>query len=106
MWFRQQLLRELLTAQMSIRRDGPDPDFRLITEEEIRAINHLWRADPHQAVDSDVAFTIYTEVTGETMPPWSEADAHLLGRPQLRKPSTKKAIQFSLEDFFGISNTA
>lgn len=106
MWFRQQLLRELLTAQMSIRRDGPEPDFCLITEAEIRAINHLWRTDPHQAVASDVAFTIYTEVTGETMRPWSPEDEHLLGRPQLRKSSTKKAIQFSLEDLFGVSNTA
>ncbi|MDP9312264.1 MAG: DNA phosphorothioation system sulfurtransferase DndC [Chloroflexota bacterium] len=98
--FAQRMLRELLTAQQSIREDGPDPQLTLITIDELHAINHLWRHDPYYPQDRDVALEIYAEVTGETLPPWSAADGALLERPQLRKPGSDLPMQLSLDELF------
>jgi len=62
MEFRMEFLEQLLIAQEKIRNTGPDPNISLIHEEEIRAIQKLWRMECGDWQNS--AYRIYADVTG------------------------------------------
>lgn len=63
--YSKQLLRKLLEAQVSVRKNGPDPNFSLILPEELYEIRRIWQTQRSDWEDS--AVRIYAEVTGETL---------------------------------------
>lgn len=60
--FCKELLRKLLTAQEEVRSEGPDPDIKLITDEELEEIRRIWRTQRQDW--QDAVPRIYTEVVG------------------------------------------
>ncbi|QDS88696.1 hypothetical protein EC9_28880 [Rosistilla ulvae] len=64
--FRCEMLRELLEIEQRIRREGPDPNARLIREDELGEIRKIWRTEEQDWRDS--VPKIYREVTGEELP--------------------------------------
>jgi DNA sulfur modification protein DndC len=62
---RKDLLRRLLETERLIRRDGPNPEERLISKDELEAIRRIWRAETQDWEDS--VPKIYREVTGEDL---------------------------------------
>jgi len=62
---RKDLLRRLLETERLVRRDGPNPEERLISKEELEAIRRIWRAETQDWEDS--VPKIYREVTGEDL---------------------------------------
>jgi DNA sulfur modification protein DndC len=69
--YSKSLLRKLLEAQMSVRKNGPNPDFILIQTEEIHEIRRIWMTQRSDWDDS--VAKIYQEVTGETLD-WTKDD--------------------------------
>ena len=65
LWFRKQLLKELLAAQETVRSEGPEDDATLITEAELARIRQLWRFEEGDWEDS--LPRIYEEVTGRSL---------------------------------------
>jgi DNA sulfur modification protein DndC len=63
--FRKELLRRLLSVQVQVRREGPDPSLTLISNEELREIRRLWRVEAQDWEDSVPA--IYREVTEQDL---------------------------------------
>ncbi len=68
--FCREFLEKLLAAQNAVRADGPDPDIRLIRDEEIHEIQRLWRAERGDWKNS--AYRIYEKVTGGRLAPPQE----------------------------------
>jgi len=62
MEFRKEYLEKLLRIQEKVQREGPDPNMRLIREEEVREIQRLWRMECGDWRNS--AYQIYASVTG------------------------------------------
>lgn len=62
---RRKLLRQLLEAQESVRRDGPDPKATLISEDELREIRRFWLTEKQDW--EDTLPKIYEEVTGKCL---------------------------------------
>jgi DNA sulfur modification protein DndC len=82
-WFRKDLLRRLLRAQVAVQRNGPDPHMKLITDEELHEIRKLWRIEMYDWEDS--LPLIYQEETGERLSgtaneggPFTERDKNVL----------------------------
>ena len=48
----RQMLEKLLSAQQAVQRDGPDPNFLLISEEELHEIRRIWRTEREDWEDS------------------------------------------------------
>lgn len=69
---RKQILRRLLEAENSVRKNGPDPEARLISRDELHEIRRIWRSDEGDWLDSVPG--IYREVVGASMD-WVEEDA-------------------------------
>jgi len=69
--YSKELLRKLLTAQMNVRKNGPNPNFTLIQPEELHEIRHIWMTQKSDWDDS--VAKIYQEVTGETLD-WTKDD--------------------------------
>jgi len=65
------LLRKLLEAQRSVRKNGPNPNFTLILPEELFEIRRIWMTQKSDWDDS--VAKIYKEVTGETLD-WTKDD--------------------------------
>jgi len=66
--WREHWLRRVLEIWTRLRREGP-PEFRsvrLITEEELHEIRHIWRHERHEF--DDALPRIYEETTGEPFP--------------------------------------
>ena len=61
--FCQGLLRRLLTTQQQVRGDGPDPDIKLITDDELEEIRKIWRTERQDW--EDAVPQIYTEIVGD-----------------------------------------
>jgi len=68
---RRKILRMLLEAQNAIRRDGPDPEARLISDEELHEIRRLWVTEEGDWEDSLPG--IVEDVTGESLE-WAHDD--------------------------------
>lgn len=62
---RRDLLGKLLRAQETIRRDGPDANATLISDDELREIRRLWLTEKQDWEDS--LPRIYTEATGREL---------------------------------------
>jgi DNA sulfur modification protein DndC len=58
----QKMLEELLHAQQSVRRNGPNPNETLISEEELHEIRRIWRTERQDWEDS--LPKIFREVNG------------------------------------------
>jgi DNA sulfur modification protein DndC len=63
--YRKELLRKLLSAQISVQKNGPDPEFKLILPEELYEIRRLWQIEQSDWEDS--VSKIFKEVTGESL---------------------------------------
>lgn len=89
---RKELLRKLLAAQNAIRRDGPNPDFSLISLEELQEIRRIWRTEEQDWEDS--VPLIYREVIGEDFDCAEDDIAGFNSRDQLllRKIAQKHAV--------------
>ncbi len=61
--FCKELLTKLLTTQQQVREDGPDPDIKLITDDELEEIRKIWRTERQDW--QDAVPRIYTEIVGE-----------------------------------------
>lgn len=58
----REMLARVLRTQQLVRRDGPDPDTELISEDELHEIRRLWRTERQDWEDS--VPMIFREVTG------------------------------------------
>ncbi|MCG8353503.1 MAG: DNA phosphorothioation system sulfurtransferase DndC [Chloroflexales bacterium] len=74
--FRKQLLTRLLQVQEQVRREGPDPQFELISPEELYEIRRLWRVEAQDWEDS--VPNIYRTATGRDLA-WPQDDGALFG---------------------------
>ena len=72
--FRKEFLEKLLVGQLKVQKEGPDPDMRLILDDEIREIQRIWRMEQGDWRNS--AYEIYERVTGRRF----EEDAEDMGR--------------------------
>lgn len=61
--WRKEFLRKLLEAQKAIQTNGPNPEYELITKEELNIIRKIWKEEDHDWEDS--VPRIYKEVTGK-----------------------------------------
>ena len=58
-------LERLLAAQEKVRRDGPDPAIELISDDEVREIQRIWRAE--RGDWRDTAYHTYERATGRRL---------------------------------------
>ena len=68
--FRKDFLKKLLLAQISVRKNGPDPKMDLILKEELHEIQRIWRMEQGDWQNS--VYQIYEDITGETISPVQE----------------------------------
>ncbi|MCY4553977.1 MAG: DNA phosphorothioation system sulfurtransferase DndC, partial [Candidatus Poribacteria bacterium] len=61
--FCKKLLTKLLTTQQQVREDGPDPDIKLITDDELEEIRKIWRTERQDW--QDAVPQIYAEIVGD-----------------------------------------
>ena len=61
--FCKELLTKLLTTQEQVREDGPDPNIKLITDDELEEIRKIWRTERQDW--QDAVPQIYTKIVGE-----------------------------------------
>ncbi len=61
--FCKELLTRLLKTQEKVRKDGPDSDMKLITDDELEEIRRIWRTNRQDW--EDAVPQIYSEVVGE-----------------------------------------
>lgn len=61
--FCKKLLKKLLTTQQQVRKDGSDPDIKLITDDELEEIRKIWRAERQDW--QDAVPQIYAEIVGD-----------------------------------------
>jgi DNA sulfur modification protein DndC len=74
---RKKMLTQLLKLQKEIQETGPDPDTKLIRDEELQEIRRLWRTELQDWEDSLPA--IYEKVyQGQSPIQWSDADVTTL----------------------------
>jgi DNA sulfur modification protein DndC len=63
--YSKKLLENLLKAQISVRKNGPNPDFTLILPEELFEIRRIWQTQRSDWEDS--VPRLYKEVTGNAL---------------------------------------
>ena len=61
--FCKELLRRLLTTEQQVRDAGPDPNIKLITDDELEEIRKIWRTERQDW--EDAVQQIYNEIVGE-----------------------------------------
>lgn len=61
--FCKELLRKLLETQEKVRKEGPDPETKLITDDELEEIRKIWRTERQDW--EDAVPQIYNEVVGK-----------------------------------------
>ena len=61
--FCKDLLSRLLTTQQQVREGGPDPDIKLITDDELEEIRKIWRIERQDW--EDAVPQIYTKIVGD-----------------------------------------
>ena len=61
--FCKELLRRLLTTQQQVREAGPDPDIKLITDDELEEIRKIWQTERQDW--EDAVPHIYSKIVGE-----------------------------------------
>ena len=68
--FRKDILRTLLEAQESVRKNGPDSGIDLIHEDEIHEIQRIWKTEHGDW--KNTAYEIVRQVTGQRIAPVEE----------------------------------
>lgn len=63
--FCKDILRRLLSIQMQVQAEGPDPNMELISEAELHEIRRIWRTERQDWQDS--VPQIYHEITGKQL---------------------------------------
>ena len=63
--FCREYLEKLLKGQIKVQKEGPDPNMKLILDEEIHEIQRIWRMERGDWQNS--AYQIYEKVTGEKL---------------------------------------
>ena len=58
--FCKELLKRLLSTQQQVREEGPDPNIKLITDDELEEIRKIWRSERQDW--EDAVPQIYTEI--------------------------------------------
>ena len=61
--FCKELLRKLLETQQEVRKDGPDPNTKLITDDELEEIRKIWRTERQDW--QDAVPQIYAKIVGD-----------------------------------------
>ena len=61
--FCKELLSRLLTTQQQVREAGPDPNMKLITDDELEEIRKIWRTERQDW--EDAVPQIYTKIVGD-----------------------------------------
>ena len=61
--FCKELLTRLLTTQEKVRKEGPDPEIKLITDDELEEIRKIWRTERQDW--EDAVPQIYTKIVGD-----------------------------------------
>ena len=61
--FCKELLSRLLTTQQQVREAGPDPNMKLITDDELEEIRKIWRTERQDW--EDAVPQIYAEIVGD-----------------------------------------
>ena len=61
--FCKELLSRLLTTQQQVRENGPDPDIKLITDDELEEIRKIWRTERQDW--EDAVPQVYAEIVGD-----------------------------------------
>ncbi len=61
--FCKELLTRLLTTQEKVRKGGPDPEIKLITDDELEEIRKIWRTERQDW--EDAVPQIYTKIVGD-----------------------------------------
>lgn len=70
----EQMLEKVLRAQADVRRDGPDPEVELISEEELHEIRRIWRTE-RQDWDDSVP-RIFRQINGYDLDWPTDDDGH------------------------------
>ena len=96
---REMWLRQVLEAQMHIRRTGPEAvrDIELITLDELEEIRRIWVVDKHEIEDNLPG--IYREVTGKPFPGRKLDDNLVMGATEmelLKELCNGDALHFQL----------
>ena len=68
--FCKKIFENLLEAQVTVRKNGPDPEIALIHDDEIHEIQRIWRIEHGDWKNS--AYEIYQKITGDTIVPHEE----------------------------------
>ena len=68
--FRKKILRTLLEAQASVRKNGPDPKISLIHDDEIHEIQRIWRTEHGDW--KNTTYEIVKQITGQSVAPMEE----------------------------------
>lgn len=92
--FSKQMLRRLLEAQQQVQEH--DPEFTLISTDELREIRRIWLSERQDWADS--APGIYTAVTGRKLD-WEQNDAYTPGKVEdelLRELSASHNVPLQL----------
>lgn len=92
--FSRQMLRQLLEAQVQVQKH--DPEFSLITEEELLEIRRLWRTERQDWEDSLPG--IYSEVTGNHLR-YEAIDVNMPGKIEaalLERAATEHGVPLKL----------
>lgn len=82
--FCKELLQMLLETQEKVRQEGPDPDIKLITDDELDEIRKIWRTQRQDW--EDAVPKIYREVVGQRewvvddTTAWTASDKKLLSK--------------------------
>ncbi len=76
--WRKEFLKILLNAQKSVRKNGPDKNYTLISLEELKIIRKIWKDEAFDWEDS--VLRIYAEVFEEELPIDSEDGVHFDGK--------------------------
>lgn len=63
--FRKEFLEELLLAQVQVQKEGPDPNMKLILDEEINEIQRIWRME--EGDWQNTAYQIYEKIAGKKL---------------------------------------
>lgn len=94
--FCKEILKKLLLAQNTVRKNGPDPGIALIQENEVHEIQRIWRTEHGDWRNS--AYDMYRKITGENIEP-KEEDLGAFGlaeQAELEAACSKVGIHYEL----------
>lgn len=94
--FCKKILKNLLQAQVAVRKNGPDPKLALIHDDELHEIQRIWRTEHGDWKNS--AYAIYQKITGQQIAP-KEEDLGAFGlveQDELESSCNKHNVSYEL----------